>query len=157
MTVPNTGNELKVTVLVSWTPGQFLRHVCSKIDVYKQMGLDINFANGEKLLKLQFLAQMSKRRAYTSTHCQEEEKSSKGEDTNSNPKAVLTHSCHQGNIQEGNEACRSHKACHHHERSKGTCIVWNLLYNEARQWWEKIIMAQVTCIPLGNVYRGAHV
>jgi hypothetical protein len=41
-------NELKVAVWVSVTPQQFLLHICSAIHVCKQMGLDTNFANGEK-------------------------------------------------------------------------------------------------------------
>jgi hypothetical protein len=44
LTLPNTGNELKVAVWASGTPEQFVLHVCSVFHACKQMGLDANFA-----------------------------------------------------------------------------------------------------------------
>ena len=40
LTLPNTGNELKVGIRVSETPEQFLLHVHAVIHVCKQTGLD---------------------------------------------------------------------------------------------------------------------
>ncbi len=48
LTLPNTGNELKVAVWASGTPEQFLMHVRSAIHVRKQMGLDTEFTGAEK-------------------------------------------------------------------------------------------------------------
>jgi hypothetical protein len=48
LTLPNTGNELKVVVWASGTPEQFLLHIRSAMHVCKQMGLDTNFADAEK-------------------------------------------------------------------------------------------------------------
>eukprot|EP00804_Cyclotella_cryptica_P014294 CCRYP_020763-RA/>CCRYP_020763-RA protein AED:0.44 eAED:0.44 QI:0/-1/0/1/-1/1/1/0/126 len=51
LTLPNTGNELKVAVWESGTPEQFLLHVCSAIHVCKQMGLDTDFAEAKKAVE----------------------------------------------------------------------------------------------------------
>ena len=48
LTLPNTGNELKVAVWASGTPEQFLLHVRSAIHTCKQMGLDTKFAETEQ-------------------------------------------------------------------------------------------------------------
>jgi len=48
LTLPNTGNELKVAVWASGTPEQFVLHVRSAIHACKQMGLDANFAEAEQ-------------------------------------------------------------------------------------------------------------
>eukprot|EP00804_Cyclotella_cryptica_P006628 CCRYP_008595-RA/>CCRYP_008595-RA protein AED:0.23 eAED:0.29 QI:0/-1/0/1/-1/1/1/0/97 len=47
LTLPNTGNELKVAVWASGTPEQFLLPVSSAIHVCTQMGLDTSFTDGE--------------------------------------------------------------------------------------------------------------
>jgi hypothetical protein len=47
LTLPNTGNELKVSVWLSVTPEQFVLHIRSAIHACKQMGLDTNFADAQ--------------------------------------------------------------------------------------------------------------
>jgi hypothetical protein len=42
------GNEVKVAIWGTGTPGQFLLHVHTIIHACKQMGLDVNFADAEK-------------------------------------------------------------------------------------------------------------
>ena len=48
LTLPNTGNELKVAVWASGTPKQFVLCVCSNIHEFKQIGLDMNCTNAKK-------------------------------------------------------------------------------------------------------------
>ncbi len=48
LTLPNTGNELKVAVWASGTPEQFVLHVRPAIHACKQMGLDANFTKAEQ-------------------------------------------------------------------------------------------------------------
>ena len=48
LTLPNTGNELKVAIWASGTPVQFLLHVRPVIHMCKHLGLDANFDNAEK-------------------------------------------------------------------------------------------------------------
>ena len=48
LTLPNTGNELKVAVWASGTPEQFVLHIRSVIHMCKQMGLDAKFAETEQ-------------------------------------------------------------------------------------------------------------
>ncbi len=40
LTLPNTGNELKVAIWASGTPEQILLHVCTAMHVCKQLGLE---------------------------------------------------------------------------------------------------------------------
>ena len=51
LTLPNTGNELKVAVWASGTPEQFLLHVRSAIHACKQMGLGTEFAAAERAVE----------------------------------------------------------------------------------------------------------
>jgi hypothetical protein len=48
LTLPNTGNELKVVIWVSGTTEQFPLHLCTAIHACKQMGFDTNVAIAEK-------------------------------------------------------------------------------------------------------------
>ena len=45
LTLPNTGNELKVAIWASGTPEQFFLHVHTAMQVCKQFGLDTNEAD----------------------------------------------------------------------------------------------------------------
>ena len=61
LTLPNTGNELKVAVWVFGTPEQFVLHIGSVIHACKQMGLDANFTNTEKaVLNAKLKAKLAK-------------------------------------------------------------------------------------------------
>ena len=45
MTLPNTGNELKVVIWVSRTPEKFLLHVHTAMHVWKQLSLETKEAD----------------------------------------------------------------------------------------------------------------
>eukprot|EP00804_Cyclotella_cryptica_P018781 CCRYP_007255-RA/>CCRYP_007255-RA protein AED:0.48 eAED:1.00 QI:0/0/0/1/1/1/2/0/170 len=65
LTLPNTGNEFKVAVLVSGTPARFLLHVRSAIHACKQMGLDMSFPDAEKAVKTAKLDAETAKEEYT--------------------------------------------------------------------------------------------
>ena len=48
LTLPNTGNKLKVAVWASGTSDQLLLHISSVIHACKHMGLNTHFADPEK-------------------------------------------------------------------------------------------------------------
>eukprot|EP00804_Cyclotella_cryptica_P013634 CCRYP_012963-RA/>CCRYP_012963-RA protein AED:0.41 eAED:0.41 QI:277/-1/0/1/-1/1/1/0/127 len=74
LTLPNTGNELKVAVWVSGTPEQFLLHVRSVIHACKQIGLDTSFANAEKAVKTAKLDAEIAKEEYTQLRRSEKKK-----------------------------------------------------------------------------------
>ena len=45
LTLPNTGNDLKVAIWVSRTPDQFLLHVHTAMHICKQLGLETKEAD----------------------------------------------------------------------------------------------------------------
>ena len=51
LTLPNTGNELKVAIWTSGTPGQFLLHVRTAMHICKQLGLETKEANAMMVLE----------------------------------------------------------------------------------------------------------
>ena len=51
LTLPHTGNKLKVAIWASGTPEQFLLHVHTNIPTCKQMALDANFKKAKVALE----------------------------------------------------------------------------------------------------------
>ena len=51
LTLHHTGNKLKMAILASRCPQQFLLHVCTAIHACKQKGLDAHFTEAELALK----------------------------------------------------------------------------------------------------------
>eukprot|EP00804_Cyclotella_cryptica_P007310 CCRYP_002540-RA/>CCRYP_002540-RA protein AED:0.40 eAED:0.74 QI:0/0/0/1/1/1/3/0/281 len=118
LTLPNTGNELKVAVWTSGTPKQFLLHVHSAIHACKQMGLDTDFAAAEKAVETTKIeAELAKQEYVTVRNAEKKKK---------------------GNKQDAPGA-------------KPFELYGNLLSDEARQPWEKIIKAQVTRAPWEDI------
>ena len=54
LTLPNTGNELKVAIWVSGTPEQFLLHVRTAMHVCKQLGLEEEEVNALLALEVAY-------------------------------------------------------------------------------------------------------
>ncbi len=51
MTLPNTGNKLKVAPWAAGTPEQSLLHICTAMHVRKQISLDTSEANAMMVLE----------------------------------------------------------------------------------------------------------
>ncbi len=51
LTLPNTGNKLKVAIWASRTPEQFLLHVHTAMHVCKQLGLETKEASAMMVLE----------------------------------------------------------------------------------------------------------
>ena len=51
LTLPNNKNELKMVIWALGTPEQFLLHVCTAVEMCKQIGLDTNYANSTMALE----------------------------------------------------------------------------------------------------------
>jgi hypothetical protein len=153
LTLPNTGNELKVAVWASGTPEQFLLHECSTIHASKQMGLDTSFANAEKTVKTAKLDTEIAKEGYTQLrNSEKKKKDNKGDAPDTTTEGVPPA------LAEAKALCN--KALKALEAAKLTVtmagakpfeLYGNLLSDEAWQPWEKIIKAQVTCAPWDDI------
>eukprot|EP00804_Cyclotella_cryptica_P005287 CCRYP_015803-RA/>CCRYP_015803-RA protein AED:0.36 eAED:1.00 QI:0/0/0/1/1/1/2/0/297 len=153
LTLPNTGNELKVAVWVSGTPEQFLLHVRSTIHACKQMGLDTSFADAEKAVKTAKLdTEITKKEYKQLRNSEKKKKGNKGDAPGTTaeavPPALAEAKASHGKALKAPEAA---KLAITTARAKPFELNGNLLSDEARQPWEKIIKAQVTCAPWEDI------
>eukprot|EP00804_Cyclotella_cryptica_P007457 CCRYP_002651-RA/>CCRYP_002651-RA protein AED:0.48 eAED:1.00 QI:0/0/0/1/1/1/2/0/188 len=81
LTLPNTGNELKVVVWASGTPKQFLLHVRFAIHACTQMGLDKNFKEAKKAVETAKLGSEIAKGEYTQLRNSEKKKKGDKGDT----------------------------------------------------------------------------
>eukprot|EP00804_Cyclotella_cryptica_P017627 CCRYP_006777-RA/>CCRYP_006777-RA protein AED:0.40 eAED:0.74 QI:0/0/0/1/1/1/3/0/210 len=138
LTLPNTGNELKVAVWASGTPEQFLLHVRSAIHACKQMGLDTDFAAAEKAVETAKIeAELAKQEYVTVQNAEKKKKGNKQDAPAAYDKALKA-------LEDAKLAIATAGA-------KPFELYGNLLSDEARQPWEKIIKAQVTKAPWEDI------
>ena len=65
LTLPNTGNELKVAIWASGTPEQFLLHVCTAMHVCQQLGLETKEADAMMVLEAAYCKLDAAKAEYT--------------------------------------------------------------------------------------------
>eukprot|EP00804_Cyclotella_cryptica_P031002 CCRYP_013583-RA/>CCRYP_013583-RA protein AED:0.44 eAED:1.00 QI:0/0/0/1/1/1/2/0/395 len=145
LTLPNTGNKLKVAVWASGTPEQFLLHVRSAIHVCKQIGLDMSFADAEKAVKTAKLnAEIAKEEYTQLRHSEKKKKGNKGDAPGTTTEAVSpTLAEAKALYVKALKALEAAKLAVTTAGVKPFELYGNLLSDEARQPWEKIIKAQL--------------
>eukprot|EP00804_Cyclotella_cryptica_P020538 CCRYP_003393-RA/>CCRYP_003393-RA protein AED:0.40 eAED:0.79 QI:0/0/0/1/1/1/2/0/347 len=153
LTLPNTGNELKVAVWASGTPEQFLLHVRSAIHACKQMGLDTDFAAAEKAVETAKIeAELAKQDYVTVRNAEKKKKGNKqeapGTTTEAASPALVEAKATYDKVLKALEDAASPSQRLERSPSK---LYGNLLSDEARQPWEKIIKAQVTKAPWEDI------
>ena len=155
LTLPNTGNELKVAIWASGTPEQFLLHVRSAIHVCKTMGLDTACEEAARSVETATMdveitsgdyAQMRNERG-------SKNKGAKGGDVETTPTALANAKANHDSALKALEAAKLAVTT---AGAKPFELYGNLLADEARQPWEKIIKAQVTRAPWEDVYGETH-
>eukprot|EP00804_Cyclotella_cryptica_P012252 CCRYP_013850-RA/>CCRYP_013850-RA protein AED:0.42 eAED:0.44 QI:0/0/0/1/1/1/2/0/306 len=130
LTLPNSRNELKVAVWASGTPEQFLLHVRSAIHACKQMGLDTDFAEAEKAVETAKIKAVLAKEEYVK---------------------VLNAKKRRRAIKEMCPVLEDAKLAVSMAGAKPFELYGNLLSDEARLPWEKIIKAQVTKAPWEDI------
>eukprot|EP00804_Cyclotella_cryptica_P027897 CCRYP_003796-RA/>CCRYP_003796-RA protein AED:0.34 eAED:1.00 QI:0/0/0/1/1/1/2/0/430 len=145
LTLPNTGNKLKVAVWASGTPEQFLLHVRSAIHACKQMRLDTSFADAEKAIKTAKLDAEIAKEEYAQLHNSEKKKKGhKGDAPGTSTEAVSPAlSEAKALYDKALKALEAAKLAITMAGAKTFELYGNLLSDEARQPWEKIIKTQV--------------
>eukprot|EP00804_Cyclotella_cryptica_P010728 CCRYP_005515-RA/>CCRYP_005515-RA protein AED:0.48 eAED:1.00 QI:0/-1/0/1/-1/1/1/0/321 len=158
LTLPNTGNELKVAVWASGTPKQFLLHVRSTIPACKQMGFDTSFADAEKAVKTAKLNADIVKEEYTQLrNSEKKKKGNKGDAPGTTAEAVPPALAEAKALYDkALKALEAAKLADTMAGAKRFELYGNLLSDEARQPWEKIIKAQVTRAPWEDIKGAPH-
>eukprot|EP00804_Cyclotella_cryptica_P004891 CCRYP_004940-RA/>CCRYP_004940-RA protein AED:0.36 eAED:0.84 QI:0/0/0/1/1/1/2/0/428 len=153
LTLPNLGNELKVAVWASGTPEQFLLHVRSAIHVCKQMGLDTDFAAAEKAVETAKIeAELAKQEYLTVHNAEKKKKGNKQEAPGTTTEAVSSALVEaKAAYDKALKALEDAKLAIATAGVKPFELYGNLLSDEARQPWEKVIKAQVTKAPWEDI------
>ncbi len=161
LTLPNTVNKLKVAIWASGTPKQFLLHVHTAVHVCKQIGLDTNYANAAMGLEAVYCVLDAAKTEYAqlAKATKKKAKDQKEKGVNPDPDVNATSSPLAAAKTACNEAAtkvKEAKLAIMMEGAKPFKIFGNLLSNEARQPWEKVIKAQVMKAPWEDVFGNTH-
>eukprot|EP00804_Cyclotella_cryptica_P029034 CCRYP_005230-RA/>CCRYP_005230-RA protein AED:0.27 eAED:0.62 QI:206/0/0/1/1/1/3/0/428 len=153
LTLLNTGNELKVAVWASGTPEQFLLHLRSAI--HHQMGLDTDFASAEKAVETAKIeAELAKQEYVTVRNAEKTKKGNKQDAPGTTAEAAspaLTEA--KAAYDKVLKALEDAKLAVATAGAKPFELYGNLLFDKARQPWEKIIKAQVFCHDAGEALK----
>ena len=179
LTLPNTGNELKVAIWASGTPEQFLLHVRTAMHVCKQLGLETKEADAMMVLEAAYckldaakaeyskLSRRPSRRLKTSetgmrTRLLKAKRRQRTERDKTNNLAadIITDAAA---LDAAKKACddaakkvKEAKLAVATAGAKPFELYANLLSDKARQPWEKILKAQVTQAPWEDVFGVPH-
>eukprot|EP00804_Cyclotella_cryptica_P013103 CCRYP_002373-RA/>CCRYP_002373-RA protein AED:0.42 eAED:1.00 QI:0/-1/0/1/-1/1/1/0/309 len=153
LTIPNTGNELKVALWASGTPEQFLLHVRFAIHACKHMGLDTSFAEAERAVETAKLdAEITKGEYTQLCNSEKKKKGNKGDAPGTTTEAVSPALAEaKATYDKALKALEAVKLAVTTAGAKPFKLYGNLLSNKARQPWEKIIKAQVSRVPWEDI------
>ena len=172
LTLPNTGSELKVAIWASGTPEQFLLHVRTAMHVCKQLGLETEEADAMMALEAAYCKLDAAKAEYTKLY---KEAKQKARDKDENPATDSRKKAKDPRDKTDNSAPdvtaetialgAAKKAREEAQKkveeaaqvvaaagAKPFELYANLLADEARQPWEKILKAQVTQAPWEDIY-----
>ena len=173
--LPNTGNKLKVAIWVSETPKQFLLHICTAMDVCKQINLDTKEATAMLALKASQCKLDALKAEYTqlvkttrtktkeqkekdenpAPDVQKKEKEQKEKGENPAPD-VSVNATTLAAVKKAREGAarkiQEVKLAVAMAGAKPFKLYRNLLSDETRQPWEKVIKAQVMQTPWEDIF-----
>ncbi len=141
--LPNMGSKLKVTLWASGTPKQFILHLCTAIQTCKQMEHDVKYQNAKEAVATANLDLEIKKDEYAQVRTSEKRKK-KGNPGEGVPAASESLVAAKTAYKKAKQAVEAAKLTVMMEGMKAFKLYGNLLSDEARQPWEKIILAQMT-------------
>jgi len=157
LTLPHMGSEPKVVLWASGTPKQCILHVRSVIHSCKQMEHDMKFSRAKEAVANAILDLEIKKEEYTQV-CSLERKKTKGNQGESVPTVPESLVAAKSAYEKAKQAVLDAvKLAATTDGAKAFEFYGNLLSDEARQPWEKIIQAQMTKCMWENIYRVTHV
>ena len=146
---------MSVAQWASGTPEQFLLHVRAAIHACKQMELDANFTRAQEAVSTAELNLEIAKESYATVRSSEKKKAkgNKGEATPGDSESLALA---KAVYEKAMQAVASAKLTVTTEGAKAFKLYGNLLSDEARPAWEKIIRAQVTSSPMEDIYWVTH-
>jgi hypothetical protein len=176
LTLPNTGNKLKMAIWASGTPEQLLLHVHTVMHVCKQLGLETKEANAMMVLEAAYCKLDAAKAEYTklskeakqnaqdmgenpAPESQKKMKDPKDKTDNSAPDITAVATALEAAKKACEEAVKKVEEAKHVVAMAGAKpleLYANLLADEARQPWEKILKAQVMQAPWEDVFGVLH-
>ena len=148
-------SKLKVTLWASGTPEQFILHVCSMIHTCKQMKHDVKYSNAKEAVATVLLNLEITKDEYVQV-CNQERKKTKGNKGGSNPTNSESLEAAKSAYENAAQVVDATQLAIMMEGAKAFKFYRNLLSDEARQPWEKIVQAQMTKCPWEDVYGVTH-
>ena len=179
LTLPNTGNELKVAIWTSGTPEQFLLHVRTAMHLCKQLGLETKEAEAMMVLEAAYckldaakteyskLTKETKQKAKDvrdrdenmSPESQKKAREPKNKTNNSAPDIIADAAVLDAAKKARDDVAKKVKEAKLAVAmavTKPFELYANLLSDEARQPWKKILKAQVTQAPWEDAFSVPH-
>jgi hypothetical protein len=146
LTLPSTGSEMSVAQWMSGTPKQFLLHIRAAIHACKQMELDVNFSRAQEAVSTEELNLDFAKEAYAQVRTSKKKKAkgNKGEAVPTNPEPLALA---KAEYEKAAQTLSAAKLTVTMEGAKAFELYANLLSDEARPAWEKILKAQMTMSP----------
>ena len=155
LTLPNTGSELKVALWASGTPEQFVLHVRAAIHACKQMEHDVKCQEAEEAVETAVMELDIKKEEYVKVRTSERKKN-KGNTGEDAPAASESLVAARTAYEKAKQAVEAAKLAVTTEGAKAFELYGNLLSDEARQPWEKVILARTTKCPWEDVFGVTH-
>jgi hypothetical protein len=146
LTLLNTSSELKVALWASRTPEQFILHVRSAIHTCTKMEHDVKYLNAEEVVATANLDLDIKKEEYAQVRTSEKRKN-KGNPGEGTSTASESQVAAKTAYNKAKQAVEAAKLAAMTEIAKALELYGNLLSNEARQPWDKILQAQMTKCP----------
>ena len=155
LTLPSTGSELSVAQWTSGTPEQFLLHVRAAIHACKQMELDVNFSRAQEAVSTEELNLDFAKETYAQVRTSEKKKAkgNKGEVVPTDPEPLALA---KAEYEKAAQTLSAAKLTVTTEGAKAFELYANLLSDEARPAWEKILKAQMTTSPWEDIFGVTH-
>jgi hypothetical protein len=138
LTLPNTGSKLKVALWASGTPEQFILHVRSANHTCKQIKHDVKFLKAKEAVAMAILDLDIKKEEYVQV-CTSEKKKNIGNPGEHVPAASKSLVAGKTAYKKAKQAVEAMKLAATMEIAKAFKLYRNLLSDEARQPWEKIV------------------
>ena len=155
LTLPHTGSELKVALWASGTPEQFILHVRAAIHACKQMEHDATCQDAEEAVETALMDLEMKKEEYAII-CTSEKKKTKGNTDDGVQAASESLVEAKTAYEKAKQAVVAAKLTVTTERAKAFELYGNLLSDEARQPWEKILLARTSKCPWEDVHGVTH-
>ena len=147
LTLQLTKSEMSVAQWASGTPEQFLLHVHTAIHACKQMELDGNFSMAKEAVTIAECDLKIAKEAYAQVCTSEKKKKKKGNPEEAAQAESKSLVLAKAEYKQAKQAVTVAKLTITMEGAKAFKLYGNLLSNEERPAWEKIIKAQMIMSP----------